>query len=126
MNIPRSIVTDSINSRLQPYTNIFRHITRSSITFVYLRDRIPKNTEQYTVKKRGVLPNPQKRFRRCQKASKCVQSLKKRIRKSTKPSKVLPVYPGEEPSSTKPFLSSVQEKKVIQNLQSFTLHPMNY
>ncbi len=50
-----------------------------------------------TVKKRGVSPNPQKRFRRCQKASKYVQSLKKRIKKSTKPLKVLPHDTREEP-----------------------------
>jgi hypothetical protein len=42
---------------------------------------------QYTLKKIGFLQNPQKRFRICVKASKCVQSLKKRIKKSTKPLK---------------------------------------
>jgi hypothetical protein len=57
----------------------------------------------WTVKKRGVLPNPQKRFLRFLKASKEDHSLKKRIKKSTKPLKVLSVYPREEPSPTKPF-----------------------
>ncbi len=62
--------------------------------------------------KKGILPNPQKRFRRFLKASKWVQSLKKRIKKSMKPLKVLFVYPWEEPPPAKPFLSSVQQKKV--------------
>jgi hypothetical protein len=66
----------------------------------------------YTVKRRSILPNLQKRFRRFLKASEEAQSFKKGIKKSTKPLKVLPVYPGKEPSPTKPFLSSVQEKKV--------------
>jgi hypothetical protein len=48
-------------------------------------------------KKRVVLLNPQKRFWRCQKASKCIHILKKKIKKSTKPLTVLPVYRGEEP-----------------------------
>jgi hypothetical protein len=69
-------------------------------------------------KKRGVLPNPQKRFRRFLKASKEAQSLKKQIKKSTKPLKVLPVYPGEGPSPTKP-LGSVQEKKVYKKPLEF-------
>jgi hypothetical protein len=34
---------------------------------------------------------------------KCVQSLKKRIKKSTKPLKVLPVGTREEPFAAKPF-----------------------
>jgi hypothetical protein len=38
------------------------------------------------------------------KASKGVQSLKKRMKKSTKSLKVLTVYPGEETSPTKLFL----------------------
>ncbi len=57
----------------------------------------------YTVKKIGILPNPKKKFRRFLKASKEAPSLKKWIKKSTKPLKVLPVYRGEEPSLTKPF-----------------------
>ncbi len=54
-------------------------------------------------KKQIVLPNPQKRFRRCLKVSNGVESLKKRIKISTKPLKVLPVYRSQEPSPAKPF-----------------------
>ncbi len=61
----------------------------------------------YTLKKIGVLANPQKWFRRFLKVSKCVDSLKKRRKISTEPIKILPVYPGAEPSYTKPFLSCV-------------------
>jgi hypothetical protein len=69
----------------------------------------------HTIKEK-VLPNPQKRFRRFLKASKEAQSLKKRIKKSTKPSKVLPLYPGEEPSPTKPFFKFRTGDKGLQNL----------
>jgi hypothetical protein len=48
-------------------------------------------------KKKGILPNPQKRFGGFEKACKCVQNSKKRIKKSTKPLRDLPVYPGEDP-----------------------------
>jgi hypothetical protein len=65
----------------------------------------------YTLKKISVLPNPQKRFRRFLKVSKGVESLKKRIKISTKPSKVLPVCPGEESSPAKPFLKFRTAKK---------------
>ncbi len=65
----------------------------------------------YTVKKKGTLPNPPKRFGRCEKACKCVESSKKRIKKSTKPLKDLPVYPGEDPFFLETFLSSVEQKK---------------
>ncbi len=60
-------------------------------------------SNETTLKKIGVLPNPQKKFRKYLKASKEASSLKKRIKKSAKPLKVLPVYRGEEPSPTKPF-----------------------
>ncbi len=62
-------------------------------------------------KKIGVLPNPQKKFRRFLKASEEAPSLKKRIKKSTKPLKVLPVYRGAEPSPTKPFFKIRTGKK---------------
>jgi hypothetical protein len=42
-------------------------------------DRLPH------CKKKANIPNPSKRFRRCQKASKCFERLKKRFLKSTKP-----------------------------------------
>ncbi len=77
----------------------------------------------YTVKKIGILPNPKKKFRRFLKASKEAPSLKKWIKKSTKPLKVLPVYRGEEPSLTKPFLSFVQEKKVYTKPLEFHITP---
>ncbi len=65
----------------------------------------------YTLKKKGTLPNPPKRFGRCEKACKCVESFKKRIKKSTKPLKDLPVYPREDPFFLETFLSSVEQKK---------------
>ncbi len=70
-----------------------------------------KTVNDYTVKKIGVLPNPQKKFRSFLKASKEAPSLKKRIKKSTKPLKVLPVYRGGEPSPTKPFFKFRTGKK---------------
>jgi hypothetical protein len=33
------------------------------------------------------------------------------------------MYPGDEPSSTKPFLSSVQEKKVYTKPSEFHITP---
>jgi hypothetical protein len=50
-------------------------------------------TSLYTLKK-STLPNPPKRFGRFEKACKCVENSKKRIKKSTKPLKDLPVYRG--------------------------------
>ena len=70
-------------------------------------------TRNYTLKKKGTLPNPPKRFGRFEKACKCVESSKKRIKKSTKPIKDLPVYPGEDPFFLETFLSSVEQKKVL-------------
>ena len=55
----------------------------------------------YTLNKKGILLNPPKRFRKCKKAFKNVKKLKKRLKRSTEPKKVLPVYPGEEPHSAK-------------------------
>jgi hypothetical protein len=71
-------------------------------------------------KKIGVLPNPQKRFRGCLKVSKGVESLKKRIKISRKPLKVLPVYPGEEPSPAKPFFKfRTAEKGFVGKYETF-------
>src|SRR5271167_967887 len=61
-------------------------------------------------KKKGALPNPQKRFGRCEKDWKCVESLKKRIKKSTKPLKDLPLGTREDPFFLKTFLSFVEQK----------------
>ncbi len=62
-------------------------------------------------KKKGVLQNPAKRFCGFLKASKCVQSLKKRIKNSTEPSKGSEEYPLAEPSLTKPFFRFCTAKK---------------
>src|ERR1700722_6765488 len=70
-----------------------------------------KQCPNHTLRKKGTLPNPPKRFSRCEKACKCVQSFKKRIKKSTKPLKDLPVYPGEDPFFLETFLSSVEQNK---------------
>jgi hypothetical protein len=50
----------------------------------------------------------------------------KKDQKSTKPLKVLAVYSREEPSPAKPFLSSVQQKKVYKKPLEFVLNPTNY
>ena len=63
-------------------------------------------------KNKGGLHNPSKRFCRFLKASKCVQSSKKRIKNLTEPFEGSAFYPLAEPSLTKPFLGSVQQKKV--------------
>ncbi len=73
---------------------IFSWVERMS----YLRILI-KNT----LNKIDVLPNSRKTFRRCLKVSKGLESLKNRIKISTKPLKVLSVYRSEEPSPAKPF-----------------------
>jgi hypothetical protein len=65
----------------------------------------------YSQKKKGVLPNPAKRFCGFLKASKCVQSFKKRIKNSTELSKGSEEYPLAEPSLTKPFLKFFTAKK---------------
>ena len=67
--------------------------------------------EPNTLKKIGFLPNPQKRFCRFENDCKCVERFKERIKKSTKPLKDLPVYPGEDPFFLETFLSSVEQKK---------------
>ncbi len=61
--------------------------------------------------KKGVLQNPAKRFCGFLKASKCVQSLRKRIKNSTEPSKGSEDYPLAEPSLTKPFFRFCTAKK---------------
>jgi hypothetical protein len=72
------------------------------------------------LKRKGVLPNPQKMFWRCLKVSKGVESLKKRIKISTKPLKVLPVCPREEPSSAKPFFKfRTAEKGFVGKYEAF-------
>jgi hypothetical protein len=58
----------------------------------------------------------QKRFRRFLKASKGAQSLKKHIKKSTKPLKVLLVYAGEDPSPTKPFFKFLTGEKGLYKI----------
>ena len=65
----------------------------------------------YTLNKIGGLLNSQKRFRRDEKVSKHVESLKNTIKNSTKPLKDLPVCRGEEPSATKPFFKFRTPKK---------------
>jgi hypothetical protein len=50
-----------------------------------------------------VFTEPPKKVPEISKAFKETHSLKKRIKKSTEPLKVLPVYPEEEPSPKKPF-----------------------
>ncbi len=74
----------------------------------------------YTLKKKGISSNPQKRFRRYQKVAKGVESLKKRIKISTKPLKVLPVCPREEPSPAKPFFKfRTAEKGFVGKYEAF-------
>jgi hypothetical protein len=73
-------------------------------------------------KKNRYFTEPQKRFRRCLKVSKYVESLKKRIKISTKPLKVLPVCLGEEPSPAKPFFQfRTAEKGFIGKYETFRL-----
>jgi hypothetical protein len=62
-------------------------------------------------KKKGGLQNPSKRFCRFLKASKCVQSFKKRIKNSTEPFEGSPFYSLAEPSLTKPFFRFRTTKK---------------
>ena len=66
----------------------------------------------YILGKKGGWPNPPKRFRRKVKASKCIQSLKKRIKNSAEPFEGSDFYPMAEPSLAEPFLSSAKQKKL--------------
>ncbi len=63
------------------------------------------------LKKKGTLPNLPKRFGRFEKACKCVESSEKRIKKSTKLLKDIPVCSGEDPVFLETFLSSIEQKK---------------
>ncbi len=65
----------------------------------------------HTLKKKVGHRNPPKWFCRNRKASKCVQSLKKRIKNSTEPSKGSGRYPLAEPSLPKPFFRFRKAKK---------------
>jgi hypothetical protein len=62
-------------------------------------------------KKKGALQNLWKRFCRFSKASKCVQSSKKRIKNSAESSKGSEEYPLAEPSLTEPFFRFRTPKK---------------
>ena len=62
-------------------------------------------------KNKGGLQNPQKRCYRFLKGSKCVQSLKKRIKNSTEPFEGSAFYSVAEPSLTEPFLRFCTAKK---------------
>ncbi len=64
----------------------------------------------HTLKKIGVLLNPQKRFRLYKKVSKHVLSSKNTIKNSTKLLKDLPVYRWKDPSPTKPFFKFSRPK----------------
>ena len=66
-----------------------------------------------TVKNKGTFWNLKKRFGRWQKACKCVESFKKRIKKNSEPLKDLTVYPSEVPFFFETFLSSVNQKKGV-------------
>ena len=91
----------------------FEYVRRCKTAEFSLISKSQSDVRDYTLKKIGTLRNPlKKKFRRNRKASKDVRSLKKRIKKSTKPLKVLPVYPGAEPFKSEIFLSSVEQKKV--------------
>jgi len=88
---------------------------------LFLKCRISKKRAVFGAimhsKKIGILPNLQKRFQRCLKASKVS---KKRIKKSTKPLKVLTVCPGEEPSPAKLFLKfRTAEKGFVGKFETF-------
>jgi hypothetical protein len=61
--------------------------------------------------KKGDLQNPSKRFCKFLKASKCVQSLQKRIKNSAEPFDSSVDYPLAEPSLTKPFFRFCTAKK---------------
>ena len=65
----------------------------------------------YSEKNKGGLQNQPKRFCRFLKGSRCVQSLKKRIKISTKPFEGSAFYSIAEPSPTEPFLRFCTAKK---------------
>jgi hypothetical protein len=87
---------------------IYNYLNKNKIPvrnyFIVIRDTLLS-------KKKGVLQNPVKKFCGFLKASKCVQSLKKRIKNSTEPSKGSEEYPLAEPSLTKPFFRFCTAKK---------------
>ena len=65
----------------------------------------------YSEKNKGGLQNPPKRFCRFPKCSKCVKSLKKRIKIWTEPFEGSAFYPISEPSLTEPFFRFCTAKK---------------
>ena len=79
----------------------------------------------YSENKKGGCLNQPKRFRRKVKASKCVQSLKKRIKNSPEPFEGSEFYPIAEPSG-RTFLKFRRAKKdsvrKIQNPDGFGLN----
>jgi hypothetical protein len=62
--------------------------------------------------KKGVLQNPLKSFCRFPKVSKCVKTLKQRIKNSTEPFQGSAFYPTAGPSLTEPFFGFCATKKV--------------
>ena len=56
-----------------------------------------------TLYKNRSLTKPPKRFRRCQKASRCIEMLKETVIEIYETLKILTVCPGEEPSPAEPF-----------------------
>ena len=97
--------TRNIDPSLTPIEPVTRQINTRSTNFKVERKQFPLvPSEAMTIyksqggtyekvvvnlkkhsKKKGILANLKKMFRRCRKAAKCVQSFKKRIKKSTKP-----------------------------------------
>ena len=78
-------------------------------------DWIQSDSIRSTLKKnKGGLQNPPKRFSRFLKGSKCVQSLKKRIKNSTEPFEGSAFYSIAEPPLTEPFLRFCTAKKMFR------------
>jgi hypothetical protein len=76
----------------------------------FIKEFIAFDIVSYSEKKGG-LQNPSKRFCRFLKASKCVQSFKKRIKNSTELFEGSAFYPLAEPSLAKPFFKFRTAKK---------------
>jgi hypothetical protein len=116
LNVPATIVsipsTHPVSTSAVPLPAISPTYHAPVSMRVLSISRAPKSDTSTLEKKKVILPNPSKRFRRCLKASKCVNMLKKWFSKSMKPKNDLTAGTRFEPSPTKPFLSPVKRKKV--------------
>ena len=103
--VPENVDHDLLSSSLPTRSSWYSFFGLLPVLCFQLSERMVVHC-----KKIGTLRNLKKRFGRLQKACKCVQSFKKRIKKYTEPLKDLTLYPSEDPFFFGTFSSSVDQK----------------